>query len=81
MKRRNITRRCKCPCNRELPSRYKGREKIFFDSPVCRPIWHAMSEFDQEIRLTEMEEAIKKEQNRERETQKVNRKIVEKNEA
>lgn len=55
MKRKEKIRRCKCPCNRELPSRYKGREKIFFDSPVCRKVWHSMSETDQNKRLKEME--------------------------
>lgn len=59
VKRREKIRRCKCPCNRELPSRYKGREKIFFDSPVCRKIWHGMSEEDQNTRLAEMEATIR----------------------
>ena len=59
LKRREKIRRCKCPCNRELPSRYKGREKIFFDSPVCRKIWHAMSEEAQTKRLAEMEATIR----------------------
>ena len=54
MKRKEKIRRCKCPCNRELPSRYKGREKIFYDSPVCRKIWHSMTEDDQNKRLEEM---------------------------
>ena len=57
MKRKEKIRRCKCPCNRELPSRYKGREKIFYDSPVCRKIWHGMDEEEQNKRLKEMEEA------------------------
>lgn len=39
MKRNNEIRRCKCGCNRELPTRYKGREKIFF-SPECRKIFN-----------------------------------------
>lgn len=59
MKRREKIRRCKCLCNRELPSRYKGREKIFFDSPVCRKAWHGMSEKDQKIRLAEMEATVR----------------------
>lgn len=54
MKRREKIRRCKCPCNRELPDLYKGREKIFYDSPVCRKKWHSMSEKEQNIRLEEM---------------------------
>ncbi len=57
MKRRQKIRRCKCRCNRELPSRYKGREKIFYDSPVCRKAWHGMSPDEQKARLKEMEEA------------------------
>lgn len=64
MKRKEITRRCKCKCNRELPSRYKGREKIFFDSPVCRKAWHGMTKSDQKKRLKEMQEDIEKEKNR-----------------
>ena len=59
MKRKEKIRRCKCPCNRELPSRYKGREKIFYDSPSCRKIWHAMSEEAQTERLAEMEQVIR----------------------
>jgi hypothetical protein len=59
MKRKEKIRRCKCPCNRELPSRYKGREKIFYDSPVCRKTWHSMSEEAQTKRLTEMELVIR----------------------
>lgn len=59
MKRKEKIRRCKCPCNRELPSRYKGREKIFFDSPICRKTWHGMSEEAQAERLEEMELAIR----------------------
>lgn len=55
MKRKEKIRRCKCPCNRELPSRYKGREKIFYDSPVCRKAWHSMTTEQQEKRLKEME--------------------------
>ncbi len=57
MKRNQKIRRCKCPCNRELPPRYKGREKIFFDSPSCRKAWHIMTPEQQEARLKEMEEA------------------------
>ena len=57
MKRREKVLRCKCPCNRELPSRYKGRQKIFYDSPVCRKIWHSFTEEEQQARLKEMEEA------------------------
>lgn len=64
MKRRDIIRRCKCPCNRELPSRYKGREKIFYDSPVCRPKWHGMSDKEQNTRLKQMSDDIEKEKNR-----------------
>ena len=56
MKRREIIRRCKCPCNRELPPRYKGREKIFF-SAECRKTWHNMSESEQNKRLKEIEES------------------------
>lgn len=59
MKRKEKIRRCKCPCNRELPSRYKGREKIFYDSPVCRKIWHGMSEEAQTERLAEMELTVR----------------------
>jgi len=55
MKRKEKIKRCKCPCNRELPSRYKGREKIFYDSPVCRKIWHLMDKESQNKRLAEME--------------------------
>tara|TARA_R100000908_G_C3755002_1_gene149386 strand:+ start:3722 stop:3901 length:180 start_codon:yes stop_codon:yes gene_type:complete len=57
MKKRDKVLRCKCPCNRELPSRYKGRQKIFYDSPVCRKIWHSFTKEEQEARLKEMEEA------------------------
>ncbi len=57
LKRKEKILRCKCPCNRELPSRYKGRQKIFYDSPVCRKIWHGMSEEEQKQRLKEMEES------------------------
>lgn len=41
MKRNNEIRRCKCGCNKELPPRYKGRERIFF-SPECRKIFHGI---------------------------------------
>jgi hypothetical protein len=57
MKMRGKVLRCKCPCNRELPSRYKGRQKIFYDSPVCRKIWHSFTEEEQLNRLKEMEKA------------------------
>lgn len=40
MKRREIIRRCRLEsCNKELPPRYKGREKEYC-SPECRKIWH-----------------------------------------
>ena len=64
MKRIEIIRRCKCPCNRELPSRYKGREKIFYDSPVCRKVWHDLSKREQNKRLKEIETNIKREKDR-----------------
>lgn len=64
MKRIEIIRRCKCPCNRELPSRYKGREKIFYDSPVCRKIWHGMTLKQQNARLKEIQKSIDKEKSR-----------------
>lgn len=42
MKRKEIIRRCKLPsCNRELPARYKGREKIYC-SPECRKKYHEL---------------------------------------
>jgi hypothetical protein len=56
MKKREKVLRCKCPCNRELPARYKGRQKIFYDSPVCRKIWHGFTDEEQQVRLKEMEE-------------------------
>lgn len=64
MRRNNYTKRCKCTCNRELPSRYKGREKIFFDGDQCRKIWKAMSPQEQKERLKIMKEDIKKELSR-----------------
>lgn len=39
MKNQDPIKRCKCGCGRELPSRYKGREKQFF-SPECRKVYH-----------------------------------------
>ena len=66
MKRIEIIRRCKCPCNRELPSRYKGREKIFYDSPVCRKVWHDMTTKQQNARLKEIQKSIDKEKSRAR---------------
>lgn len=72
MKRRELIRRCKCPCNKELPSRYKGREKIFYDSPVCRKTWQNMTPKQQEERLKEIEEQNKKEMERLVEKKKVN---------
>ena len=51
MKKREKVLRCKCPCNRELPSRYKGRQKIFYDSPVCRKIWHSFTDEEQQSYL------------------------------
>ena len=66
MKRIEIIRRCKCPCNKELPSRYKGREKIFYDSPVCRKIWNDMTPKQQNARLKEIQKSIEKEKSRAR---------------
>jgi hypothetical protein len=60
MKRREIPRRCQCPCNRELPWRYKGREKIFFDSS-CRKTWHAMTLTQQKQRNNQMKIDLEKE--------------------
>lgn len=42
MTRNDSIRRCLCPCNKELPSRYKGRERIFY-STECRKIWHQLN--------------------------------------
>lgn len=64
MKRKEITRRCKCICNRELPSRYKGREKIFFNAQTCRKSWHSMTKREQAKRLKEMQDDIEREKNR-----------------
>ncbi len=61
MRRNNYIKRCKCPCNKELPSRYKGRAKIFFDGDKCRKIWGRMSEDQQAERLVEIQKAIDKE--------------------
>ena len=38
MKQQTI-KRCKCNCNKELPSRYKGREREFY-SPECRKVYN-----------------------------------------
>jgi hypothetical protein len=38
MKQEKI-RRCKCICNKELPSRYKGRAREFY-SPECRKVFN-----------------------------------------
>jgi len=54
MKRKEIIRRCKCYCNRELPARYKGREKIFFDPVKCRKSWHSYTEYEQQQRIALM---------------------------
>lgn len=60
-KRKDQIKRCKCPCNRELPPRYKGRERTFYDSHECRKIWGDMTKKQQNARLKE----IKKQENRE----------------
>lgn len=52
MRKRNQIRRCLCPCNKELPSRYKGRERIFF-SPECRDAWGILSNQSKIDRLVE----------------------------
>lgn len=64
MRRNNYTRRCKCECNKELESRYKGREKLFFDGDKCRKAWKSMSTEQQQDRLKQMEFDIKKELSR-----------------
>jgi len=64
VRRNNYTRRCRCPCNRELQSRYKGREKIYYDGDKCRKIWKGMTIIQQEKRLEEMKADIKKELSR-----------------
>lgn len=64
VKRYEAIRRCKCPCNRELPSRYKGREKIFYDSPNCRKVWHGMTPAQQKKRLREIQTVIEIEKKR-----------------
>lgn len=56
MKRNNQIRRCRCPCNRELKDRYKGREKTYFDSD-CRKVWHSMTPEQQQKRIKELEES------------------------
>ncbi|WP_428323661.1 hypothetical protein [Nitrosopumilus sp.] len=52
VKRRNQIKRCLCPCNRELPPRYKGREKIFFE-PECRDSWGMLPDSKKLDRLAE----------------------------
>jgi len=64
LRRNNYTKRCLCPCNKELPPRYKGREKIYYDGDKCRKIWKKMSSAEQEARKAEMKEDIKKELSR-----------------
>ena len=39
MTRNKDTRTCKCGCGRELPDRYKGRQKEFYNSD-CRKAFH-----------------------------------------
>jgi len=62
--RNNYTHRCKCYCNKELPSRYKGRTRIYFDGDKCRKVWKKMTLEEQKSRKIEMEEDIKKELSR-----------------
>lgn len=58
MRRNNYIKRCKCPCNRELDSRYKGREKIYFNGTECRKIWKKMSSEEQKNRELEIKNDI-----------------------
>ena len=59
MRRNNYIKRCKCPCNKELESRYKGREKIYYNGTECRKVWKKMSPEAQKARLLEIEKDIK----------------------
>ena len=42
--KRQIERRCRCPCNAVLPYRYKGREREYFDPIVCSDKFKLLSE-------------------------------------
>lgn len=58
MRRNNYIKRCKCTCNKELDSRYKGREKIYYNGVECRKAWKKMSEKEQKARLKEIQKDI-----------------------